>query len=131
MYLVKNNCSFQTKELKESQAMRAIHFWVGDECESGTSGAAALRAAELDSQFNGGAHLLAREAQGRESARFLGYFRQRAVVVELPRDEPGLGRDCTLHRVTGTGWPIASELRPVDWTNFSSRDVLLLQVRSR
>ncbi|OXU28220.1 hypothetical protein TSAR_011731, partial [Trichomalopsis sarcophagae] len=118
----------QTKELKDSQTVRAVHFWVGVDCDSSVSGAAALRAAELDSQL--GATILFREAQGRESSRFLAYFRQRLLAVEQPRADED-SRGASLHRVSGTGLPVLSELKPLDWSSFSSRDVILIDVRSR
>ncbi|XP_014204083.1 villin-like protein quail [Copidosoma floridanum] len=121
-----------TKELKESQSVRAIHFWVGEHCEASVSGAAALRAAELDSQLNSGA-LLMREAQGRESSRLLGYFRQGYLVFEQPPlldDSPAVV-ECSAHRLGGTAVPVLTELRPVDWSNFSSRDVIVIDVRAR
>lgn len=109
--------------------MRAIHFWVGADCDSSVSGAAALRAAELDSQL--GATVLLREAQGRESPRFLAYFRQRGhLACETPRLDEAAPR-ASLHRVAGAALPVLTELRPLDWTCFSSRDVVLVDVRSR
>ncbi|XP_008211427.1 villin-1 [Nasonia vitripennis] len=117
-----------TKELKDSQTVRAVHFWVGADCDSSVSGAAALRAAELDSQL--GATILLREAQGRESPRFLAYFRQRLLAVEQPRSDEE-SRGASLHRLSGTGLPVLTELEPLDWSSFSSRDVILLDVRDR
>lgn len=102
--------------------MRAIHFWVGANCDSTASGAAALRAAELDSLVS--AMILTREAQGRESPRFLGYFRQR-LVIENQRFEQPL---CTLHRVSGVNVPILTELERVHWEHFSCRDVILVDI---
>ncbi|CAB0033789.1 unnamed protein product [Trichogramma brassicae] len=152
------------KDLKDCQSLRAIHFWVGEDCEADTSGAAALRAVELDSQlacavYNNssssssnnnnnnndrsasstqssvacGAHLLMREAQGRESPRFLGYFRHREfLTVEYPLHDGDDGSSCCrLHRVSGTSIAVLTELRPVDWASFSSHDVILLDVPSR
>lgn len=114
--------------------MRAIHFWVGEECDSAVSGAAALRAAELDSQMTAGAAtILVREAQGRESPRFLAYFRQRTITVDSPPPglEPrtnGAGDRGSLHLVSGTGLPILTELRPLDWSRFSSKHVFIVNV---
>ncbi|KAL7298711.1 hypothetical protein TKK_0008468 [Trichogramma kaykai] len=141
------------KDLKDCQSLRAIHFWVGKDCEGDTSGAAALRAVELDSQLActgnnnnnnnndrsaqstaaDGAHLLMREAQGRESPRFLGYFRHREfLAVEFSSPDGVGGGSCSrLHRVSGTSIAVLTELRPVDWASFSSHDVILLDVPSR
>jgi len=105
--------------------MRAIHFWIGANCDSTVSGAAALRAAELDSQTS--AMILTREAQGRESPRFLAYFRQRLVVENLHHEPPG----CALHRVSGVAVPILTELERVHWERFSCRDVILVDVRAK
>ncbi|KYN44281.1 Villin-1 [Trachymyrmex septentrionalis] len=113
------------KDLKDTSVVRAIHFWIGANCDTTVSGAAALRAAELDSQTS--AMILTREAQGRESPRFLAYFRQRLVVENL-HHEPS---DCTLHRVSGVAVPILTELKRVHWEHFSCRDVILVDVRSK
>lgn len=121
----------QTKELKESTAVKAIHFWVGAECDPSVSGAAALRAAELDSQITS-ATILLREAQGRESPRFLAYFRQRLINIDSPnKNDIAPIVPCTLHRVGGTGIPILTELQPVDWCCLSSRHVFIIDVPSR
>lgn len=106
--------------------MRAIHFWIGVNCDSTVSGAAALRAAELDSQIS--AMILMREAQGRESPRFLAYFRQRLIIENLHFDDPPV---CTLHRVSGVAVPILTELTRVSWEHFSCRDVILVDIRAK
>lgn len=106
--------------------MRAIHFWIGVNCDSTVSGAAALRAAELDSQIS--AMILMREAQGRESSRFLAYFRQRLIIENLHFDDPPV---CTLHRVSGVAVPILTELTRVSWEHFSCRDVILVDIRAK
>lgn len=106
--------------------MRAIHFWIGVNCDSTVSGAAALRAAELDSQIS--AMILMREAQGRESPRFLAYFRQRLIIENLYFDDPPV---CTLHRVSGVAVPILTELTRVSWEHFSCRDVILVDIRTK
>ncbi|KAH0950774.1 hypothetical protein HN011_006319 [Eciton burchellii] len=110
------------KELKDTTVVRAIHFWVGANCDSTASGAAALRAAELDSQVS--AMILTREAQGRESPRFLAYFRQRLVIENQHFERPL----CTLHRVSGVAVPILTELESVHWEHFSCRDVILVDI---
>ncbi|CAK9814595.1 VIL1 [Anthophora plagiata] len=110
------------KELKSTTVIRVIHFWIGTACDSTISGAAALRAAELDSQVS--ATILSREAQGRESPRFLSYFRQRFVIENFHFETPS----CRLHRVTGVAVPALTELEKVDWDHFSSRDVILIDV---
>ncbi|KAJ8670550.1 hypothetical protein QAD02_001809 [Eretmocerus hayati] len=155
-----------TKELKESDAIRAIHLWVGSDCDATVSAGAALRAAELDSQLpEPGATLLLREAQGREGPRFLAYFRQRHLAVLLgpgvdyinSNDIPKITSDkanngshahdinsndnnkvgtlaageARLHRVSGTGLPVLTELGTPDWSLFSSRHVILLHVPHR
>lgn len=106
--------------------VRAIHFWIGVNCDSTVSGAAALRAAELDSQIS--AMILMREAQGRESSRFLAYFRQRLIIENLHFDDPPV---CTLHRVSGVAVPILTELTRVSWEHFSCRDVILVDIRAK
>lgn len=105
--------------------IRAVHFWIGSSCDSTVSGAAALRAAELDSQVS--ATILMREAQGRESPRFLAYFRQRLVVENLHFETPA----CSLHRVSGVAVPILTELERVHWEHFSCRDVILVDMRAK
>lgn len=105
--------------------VRAIHFWIGANCDSTASGAAALRAAELDSQVS--AMILMREAQGRESPRFLAYFRHSLIVENLHFDPPS----CTLHRVSGIAVPILTELERVHWEHFSCRDVILVDIRTK
>lgn len=111
--------------MKSTPAVRVIHFWIGSACDSTISGAAALRAAELDSQIS--TTILLREAQGRESPRFLAYFRQHFVIERLHFETPS----CTLHRVTGVAIPILTELEKVHWDHFSSRDVILVDVLSK
>lgn len=106
-------------------AMRAVHFWIGSKCDSTMSGAAALRAAELDSQVS--ATILSREAQGRESPRFLAYFRDQLIVQNLHTVQP----TCTLHKVSGLTVPILTELDGLNWSNFTSRDVILIDLHSR
>lgn len=106
--------------------MRAIHFWIGINCDSTVSGAAALRAAELDSQTS--AMILMREAQGRESPRFLAYFRQRLIIENLHFDDSPV---CTLHRVSGVAVPILTELTRVGWEQFSCRDVILVDIHAK
>lgn len=106
--------------------VRAIHFWIGVNCDSTVSGAAALRAAELDSQAS--AMILMREAQGRESPRFLAYFRQRLIIENLHFDDLSV---CTLHRVSGVAVPILTELTRVRWEHFSCRDVILVDIRAK
>lgn len=113
------------KEVKENMAMRAVHFWIGSKCDSTMSGAAALRAAELDSQVS--ATILSREAQGRESPRFLAYFRDQLIVQNLHTVQP----TCTLHKVSGLTVPILTELDGLNWSNFTSRDVILIDLHSR
>nr|XP_034174983.1 villin-like protein quail isoform X1 [Osmia lignaria]XP_034174984.1 villin-like protein quail isoform X1 [Osmia lignaria] len=113
------------KELKSTPIVRVIHFWIGSTCDSTISGAAALRAAELDSQVS--ATILSREAQGRESPRFLAYFRQRLVIENFHFETPS----CTLHRITGVAVPVLTELEKVHWDHFSSRDVILVDVLSK
>ncbi|XP_076291847.1 villin like protein quail isoform X2 [Lasioglossum baleicum] len=110
------------KDLKSGPVVRVIHFWIGSACDSTISGAAALRAAELDSQIS--ATILLREAQGRESPRFLAYFRQSLVVEKFHFETPS----CSLHRVTGVANPLLTELEKVHWDQFSSRDVILVDV---
>ncbi|XP_017761928.1 PREDICTED: villin-1 isoform X1 [Eufriesea mexicana] len=112
------------KELKSATVVRVIHFWIGSSCDSTISGAAALRAAELDSQVS--ATILSREAQGRESSRFLAYFRQHLVIENFHFETPS----CKLHRVTGVAIPILTELEKVHWDYFSSRDVILIEIIS-
>jgi len=111
--------------LKDNTAVRAVHFWIGSKCDSTASGAAALRAAELDSQVS--AMILMREAQGRESPRFLAYFRQRLVIENLHFESPV----CSLHRVSGVAVPILTELEKVRWEHFSCRDVILVDIRAK
>ncbi|XP_053983071.1 villin-1 [Hylaeus volcanicus] len=113
------------KDLKSAPVVRVIHFWIGSACDSAISGAAALRAAELDSLVT--ATILLREAQGRESPRFLAYFRQRLVIENFHFEAP----TCSLHRVTGVGVPVLTELEKVHWDHFSSRDVILVDVISK
>ncbi|XP_033208443.1 villin-1 isoform X2 [Belonocnema kinseyi] len=113
------------KEVKESTVVRAVHFWIGSKCDSMMSSAAALRAAELDSQIS--ATILSREAQGRESPRFLAYFRDQIVIENLHAEQPS----CTLHKVTGLTVPILTELDGLSWSNFTSRDVILIDLHSR
>ena len=111
--------------MKDKNAVRAIHFWIGSSCDSTISGAAALRAAELDSQVS--ATILSRESEGRESPRLLAYFRQELIIERFHFERPR----CTLHRVTGLALPILTELEGVRWDNFSSRDVILLDTQSQ
>ncbi|XP_012230270.2 villin-1 isoform X1 [Linepithema humile] len=113
------------KDLKDNTAVRAVHFWIGSKCDSTASGAAALRAAELDSQVS--AMILMREAQGRESPRFLAYFRQRLVIENLHFESPA----CSLHRVSGVAVPILTELERVHWEHFTCRDVILVDIRAK
>lgn len=113
------------KDLKSAPTVRVIHFWIGSTCDSTISGAAALRAAELDSQVS--ATILLREAQGRESSRFLAYFRQPLVIENFHFEAP----TCTLHRITGIAVPVLTELERVHWEQFSSRDVILVDVLSK
>ncbi|XP_076243409.1 villin like protein quail [Calliopsis andreniformis] len=113
------------KDLKSAPVVRVIHFWIGSMCNSTISGAAALRAAELDSQIS--ATILLREAQGRESSRFLAYFRQPLVIENFHFETPS----CTLHRVTGIAIPILTELERLHWDQFCSRDVILVEVLSK
>ncbi|XP_044001123.1 villin-like protein quail isoform X2 [Aphidius gifuensis] len=114
-----------SKDIKGNNSVRAIHFWIGSSCDSTVSGAAALRAAELDSQVC--ASLLFRESEGRESSRFLSYFRQELIIERIHNDQPVV----TLHRVTGLSIPILTELEQVCWDNFSSNDVMLLIIQSQ
>lgn len=116
---------YQSKDVRGNNAVRAIHFWIGSGCDSTVSGAAALRAAELDSQVC--ASLLLRESEGRESPRFIAYFRQDLIIERHHFDPPQV----TLHRVTGLSIPILTELETVCWNNFSSNDVMLLDTQSR
>ncbi|XP_046745541.1 villin-1 [Diprion similis] len=115
-----------SKDIK-GPVIRAVHFWIGGACEATVAGGAALRAAELDAQVS--ATILHREAEGRESPRFLAYFRDK-LVVERNRPE-GLTTCCSLHRVTGLTIPVITELEEVAWEHFSSRDVMLLDFHSR
>ncbi|XP_029676531.1 villin-1 [Formica exsecta] len=118
--------SMPIKDLKDTSVVRAIHFWIGINCDSTVSGAAALRAAELDSQTS--AMILMREAQGRESPRFLAYFRQRLIIENLHFDDSPV---CTLHRVSGVAVPILTELTRVGWEQFSCRDVILVDIHAK
>ncbi|XP_020291727.1 villin-1 isoform X2 [Pseudomyrmex gracilis] len=113
------------KEMKDTTVVRAIHFWIGANCDLTVSGAAALRAAELDSQVS--AMILMREVQGRESPRFLAYFRHSLIVENLHFEPPS----CTLHRVSGIAVPILTELERVHWEHFSCRDVILVDIRTK
>lgn len=111
--------------MKEDFAIRAVHFWIGSKCDSTMSGAVALRAAELDSQVS--ATILSREAQGRESSRFLAYFRDQLIVKNFHTEKPS----CTLHKISGLTVPILTELDGVSWSNFTSRDVIIIDMHSR
>ncbi|XP_063979403.1 villin-like protein quail isoform X2 [Diachasmimorpha longicaudata] len=113
------------KDLKSNNTVRTIHFWIGSSCDSTISGAAALRAAELDSQIS--ATILLRESEGRESARFLAYFRQELTIERIHFERP----EVTLHRVTGLSMPILTELETPRWEDFSSSDVMLLDTQMR
>ncbi|XP_076763747.1 villin like protein quail [Xylocopa sonorina] len=113
------------KELKSTAVCRVIHFWIGSACDPTISGAAALRAAELDSQVS--ATILSREAQGRETPRFQAYFRQRLVIEKFHFETPS----CKLQRVTGVAVPILTELEKVHWDHFCSRDVILVDVLTK
>ncbi|XP_034943349.1 villin-1 isoform X2 [Chelonus insularis] len=113
------------KELKSNNIVKTIHFWIGGSCDSSISSAAALRAAELDSQIN--ATILLRESEGRESPRFLAYFRQELIIERAHFDPPQV----RLHRVTGRSIPISTELDSICWNNFSSSDVMLIDTQSR
>ncbi|XP_051168785.1 villin-1 isoform X2 [Leptopilina boulardi] len=113
------------KEVKEDFAIRAVHFWIGSKCDSTMSGAVALRAAELDSQVS--ATILSREAQGRESSRFLAYFRDQLIVQNFHTEKPS----CTLHKISGLTVPILTELDGLSWSNFTSRDVIIIDMHSR
>ncbi|XP_043287700.1 villin-1 isoform X2 [Venturia canescens] len=112
------------KEVKPNNSVRAIHFWIGSSCDSTISGGAALRAAELDSQVS--ASVLSRESEGRETARLSSYFRREFVVERNHFESPS----CTLHRVTGLSFPVLTELEGVEWSNFASRDVILLDTKA-
>ncbi|XP_023289538.1 villin-like protein quail, partial [Orussus abietinus] len=109
----------------KSPTVRAVHFWIGTLCDSTISGTAALRAAELDSQIS--ATILTREAQGRESPRFLAYFRQQLVVENVHEEIPPF----KMHRISGLVMPILTELDGIRWENISSRDVVLVDACSR
>ncbi|XP_011298265.1 villin-like protein quail [Fopius arisanus] len=113
------------KDLKGNNTVRTIHFWIGNSCDSTVSGAAALRAAELDSQIS--ATILQRESEGRESPRFLAYFRQGLTIERAHFDRP----EVSLHRVTGLSVPILTELETLSWEDFSSSDVMLLDIQTR
>ncbi|XP_048515379.1 villin-1 [Athalia rosae] len=106
---------------------RAIHFWIGSNCDSTIAGAAALRAAELDAQVS--ATILYREAEGRESSRFLSYFKDKLIVESM--NQSSETSDVTIHKVTGIAIPILTELDKVTWENFSSMDVILLNISSK
>lgn len=73
------------------------------------------------------ATILSREAQGRESPRFLAYFRQYLIIENFHFETPS----CRLHRVTGITIPILTELEKVHWDYFSSRDVIIVDVLSQ
>lgn len=83
-----------------------------------------MRAAELDSQVS--ASILSRESEGRESARLMSYFRREFVIERNHFESPR----CTLHRITGLSFPVLTELDGTKWSNFTSRDVILLDTKS-
>ncbi|XP_074109961.1 villin like protein quail [Cotesia typhae] len=115
------------KEIKVSEnIIRTIHFWIGRNCDSSISGAAALRTAELDAQVN--ATLLFRESEGRESSRFIGYFSRGIKIdyIDYLDNKP----DILLYRVTGLSVPIINECDSIKWDHFSSTDVIIIDVKS-
>ncbi|KAK0180378.1 hypothetical protein PV327_006022 [Microctonus hyperodae] len=113
------------KEIKGNNAVKTIHFWIGSSCDSTMSGAAALRAAELDAQV--GATILFRESEGRESSRFLAYFRQHLRIERMHLENPQM----ILQRVTGLAIPITIEMETISWEHFSSGDVMILDIQSQ
>ncbi|XP_057330395.1 villin-1 isoform X2 [Microplitis mediator] len=112
------------KEINKTNVIRTIHFWIGNKCDSSISGAAALRTAELDAQIN--ATLLFRESEGRESSRFLGYFRH-GLTIEYGHFDNSTVK---LHRVSGLSIPIINQLESITWSSFSSTDVIIIDTQS-
>lgn len=64
----------QTKLLKSGGHGQEIHYWIGKDASEEDSRSAALKSVELDGVL-GGRSVQHRELQGRESDKFLSYFK--------------------------------------------------------
>lgn len=73
----------QTKLLKSGGHAQEIHYWIGKEASEEDSRSAALKSVELDCVL-GGRSVQHRELQGRETDKFLSYFKP-CIIPEQPQ----------------------------------------------
>ncbi|XP_078443596.1 villin-5-like [Wolffia australiana] len=71
----------QTTVLKSGALQHDVHYWIGKDTSQDEAGAAAIKTVELDAAL-GGRAVQYREVQGRESEKFLSYFKPCIIPQE-------------------------------------------------
>lgn len=138
-YLILSACNsgeagglnIQVKEARGALDQR-VHFWLGSESSQDESGAAALKAVELDDHL-GGAPVQYREVEGRESKVFLNYFKKNGGIKYSPG---GCASGFThvehivkqrLMHVKGKNTPRIREV-PIAWSSMNDGDAYILDI---
>ncbi|XP_067001407.2 villin-1 [Anabrus simplex] len=127
-------CGVDTKstEVRGSSIEIHIHFWLGNETSTDEAGVAAFKTVELD-DYLGGNPIQHREAQGTESARFKGYFKNGFTVLKggaasgfnhvTDQFEP------RLFHVKGRRCPTITQQPAIKWEYLNSGDVFILDTK--
>ncbi|XKL63528.1 hypothetical protein PGB90_005892 [Kerria lacca] len=109
-----------------------IHFWLGTKTSKDESTIAAYKCVELDT-YLGGAPVQHREVQGKESARFRGYFKK-GIRVLKGGVASGLHHvvntfEPRLFCVKGRRSPNVTQMPSISWEYFNSGNVFILDTK--
>uniref|UniRef100_A0A1B6F7X6 HP domain-containing protein n=1 Tax=Cuerna arida TaxID=1464854 RepID=A0A1B6F7X6_9HEMI len=121
----------KSQEVKGRLEMH-IHFWLGSATSQDESAVAAYKSVELDDYLSG-SPVQHREVQGRESSRFLGYFKNGIRTLKggvasglhhvTQQFEPHL------FRVKGRRNPTVRQMPAIEWQYMNRGDVFIIDTK--